>query len=440
MNFRNSSNDRRPRYLVIISLDGLSSSDLEIIKTLPNFNEILTTGSYARKVLGVYPTQTYPIHTSLITGVFPNKHGIATNTRFTPGATKPDWFWFGKDIQVPTLYDVARDANLKVGSLLWPGTAGAQIDYHFPIIMPKKRRFMLPILLLRNGTPGLISYSLLRFGYLLSPMAVYGFDNCFTDNFVAAAASFLIRNRNPNLLLVYMLELDQKRHLYGASSRIAQKAIYNHDIRLGKILKASKEAGTFKNTAFFIIGDHGHFNAKYRININVAFKEARLITIDRIGKVSNWKAWANCKGGSAQIRLKKKDDETLRREVYRILTNLKDDPKLGIDRIYCQEDIHRLKVSDDIDFVLEAKPGFYFSNHFNRKIIEPAEKKHKSVHGYRPELAGNQALFLAAGAGIRKGVVLPKINHVDLAPTAASLLGLKMKEVDGRTLTSIIKQ
>jgi predicted AlkP superfamily pyrophosphatase or phosphodiesterase len=60
-------------------------------------------------------------------------------------------------------------------------------------------------------------------------------------------------------------------------------------------------------------------------------------------------------------------------------------------------------------------------------------------HGY---LAGDpdmDAILLAWGYGIRPGVTLERIQNVDVAPTVAALLGLKMKGVVGRELREILK-
>jgi hypothetical protein len=46
--------------------------------------------------------------------------------------------------------------------------------------------------------------------------------------------------------------------------------------------------------------------------------------------------------------------------------------------------------------------------------------------------------FLAAGAGVRRGVALERIRIVDVAPTAARLLGVSPPPVDGRVLHEIL--
>jgi len=48
------------------------------------------------------------------------------------------------------------------------------------------------------------------------------------------------------------------------------------------------------------------------------------------------------------------------------------------------------------------------------------------------------ASFVAWGAGIKAGSTLGTIHNADVAPTMAALLGLKMRDVDGRVLKEIL--
>ena len=50
------------------------------------------------------------------------------------------------------------------------------------------------------------------------------------------------------------------------------------------------------------------------------------------------------------------------------------------------------------------------------------------------------ATFVAVGAGIKPGVQLGLIQNVDVAPTIARLMGLAMKDVDGRVLEEILSK
>src|SRR5262245_45086311 len=73
-------------HLLIISIDGLRGSwaahpEQHGLK-LPTLTRLAARGAKAEGVLGVFPTVTYPSHTTLITGCYPTRHGIFGNEIF----------------------------------------------------------------------------------------------------------------------------------------------------------------------------------------------------------------------------------------------------------------------------------------------------------------------------------------------------------------------
>ena len=89
--------------------------------------KLAADGVYATGVRNVLPTVTYPNHTTLITGVFPSRHGIANNQTFDPLQKNfGGWYWYTRDIKVKTLWDAVHDAHGKVASLSWPVSVGAR--------------------------------------------------------------------------------------------------------------------------------------------------------------------------------------------------------------------------------------------------------------------------------------------------------------------------
>lgn len=116
---------------LIISLDGLDARylaepdkyNLRILTPRRLMREGVTA---ARGIIAVYPTVTYPNHTTMITGALPARHGIFGNDVFEP----PDWIqtrsghWFAGDIKAQTLWDAARVKGLKVGLVACRGRRG----------------------------------------------------------------------------------------------------------------------------------------------------------------------------------------------------------------------------------------------------------------------------------------------------------------------------
>ena len=123
--------------LVVISVDGLrpdyvTAADEHGAK-VPELRKFLREGTYADGVTGVVPTVTYPSHTTLMTGVWPAKHGILANTTFDPlGKNFQGWYWYAEDIRVPTLWSAAAAAGRTTASIQWPVTAGAKITWDIP--------------------------------------------------------------------------------------------------------------------------------------------------------------------------------------------------------------------------------------------------------------------------------------------------------------------
>ena len=72
----------RKRKLIVFSADAMVWEDVEYFKTLPNYKKYLAGGCMIEKVESVYPTITYPCHTTMATGVWPDKHKVPGNYQF----------------------------------------------------------------------------------------------------------------------------------------------------------------------------------------------------------------------------------------------------------------------------------------------------------------------------------------------------------------------
>jgi predicted AlkP superfamily pyrophosphatase or phosphodiesterase len=98
-----------PRHrVVMISIDGLRPDYLTSAARIPTLRSLVERGAHA-SVKSIWPTVTYPAHTTLVTGARPSKHGIANNLPFDPlGDNHEGWYWYARAIRVPTLWDEAH--------------------------------------------------------------------------------------------------------------------------------------------------------------------------------------------------------------------------------------------------------------------------------------------------------------------------------------------
>ncbi|MCA1066237.1 ectonucleotide pyrophosphatase/phosphodiesterase [Rossellomorea sp. AcN35-11] len=423
-------------HLIVISFDCLSAMDYPILKDLPHFQELLSNGSFCKNVKTVYPSVTYPCHATIVTGKFPNRHGVIDNTLLQPGRFSPDWHWHRRHIKSTTLYDEARKEGMTTAALLWPVTAKADIDYNMPEIFANRPWHHQILVSLFNGSPLYQLHMNRLYGHIRK-----GLNQPELDDFVLESTVETIKKK-PELMLVHFTDLDTQRHYHGVSSEEAHAAIRRHDARLGRIIKALKENGIYENSTIVALGDHSALDETKAVQLNVMFLEKGFINVNTKGKITDWKAY--CKGcdGSAYVYVK--NPET-KQAVQVLLNTLQEDPSNGIETILNSREAYEKGADEHCSFMLEARRGFYFKDTLEGSFIhtispEDVEEKRYTYgsHGYSPEKDGYSTIFMAAGKGIRPHVEIPSMHLTDEGPTFARLLGLSLGETDGKAIEGIL--
>ena len=123
------------QHVIFLTIDGFRPDFyLDDAWHMPNLRALMKDGAYAKGVNSVFPSMTYPAHTTIVTGVQPAKHGIFYNNVFTPDGAPQQPYWQDSSIQVPTIWKAAKDHGLTVASLYWPVSANAPVDYNIPDI------------------------------------------------------------------------------------------------------------------------------------------------------------------------------------------------------------------------------------------------------------------------------------------------------------------
>jgi len=425
------------RHLIVISVDALNKHDFEYINQLPNFKSFIDYGAYVREVDSVYPSLTYTAHTSIITGTYPDKHGIFTNEIATPSVpTKQPWFWFEKDIKVPTLFDYAHKANMITANVLWPVMNEGPITYN----MPEKWSVTG-----RSYTSEVLKYASKN----IYPMILKHFRKAkgskqpYLDNYTEAITIDMITKKKPNLLTVHLLELDQQRHVTGLMGPEIEDVLNRMDKRIGRIIEATKIAGIYDTTTFIILGDHGGTNFSHIVYLNKYFYDNGFIEVDHKNNITSWQVYANSCGGSVQIHIHKTATPAQREAIDMAIGKLCCQPETCIKVSYTTAKAHELYDLDgNFAYVLEANDGYIFRNDIADAVI--VERKdvpgsYNLDHGHDPNHPNLKTLFMAKGVGIKAGASIPHSCIIDGGPTMAKLLGLEMTHVDGRILDELLE-
>lgn len=424
-------------HLLVLSFDCLSSLDLPMLETLPHFQELLDKAAICRKVETIYPSVTYPCHASIVTGNFPNRHGVVTNTLLQPNRLSPDWYWHRRYIKGTTLYDEAKKAGLSTVALLWPVTAKAKIDYHMPEIFANRPWHHQIAVSIMNGSKRYQVEMNNKFGYLRNGVA-----QPELDDFVTASTVHTIQTKKPNLMLVHLVDLDTQRHQHGFSSEEARAAIHRHDRRLGEILAALKDSGIYEQTTIVALGDHSSLDHSKAVKLNVLLRESGLIQLNRRGIVKDWQAYCKSNDGSAYIYV---TDEQAKDKVRALLHSLAVNEANGIEFVLEGAEAGLRGADEHATFMVEARRGFYFTEHLEGEPVESitAEdvatgKYTRASHGYSPGKEDYSTVFIATGRGIQPNVEIEHMRLVDEGPTFARLLGLDLGDTDGKVIKGFL--
>lgn len=423
------------QHLVIISLDSLGFRDINEHQTeLPTLNKLVNGGTWVKEVNGIYPTLTYPSHTTIVTGQYPNVHGIVNNTKIQPERRSPDWFWYQKDVKSTTLYDLARKQGLKTAAFLWPVTAGSKINYNLAEIFPNRIWTNQVLVSLRASSPLFILEMDKKYGKLRN-----GIKQPQLDDFITACAVDTIKNKKPNLTLLHLVDMDSMRHRYGVRSDDAMQALHRLDAHVAQVIQATKEAGTFEDTNFVILGDHYQINVDKMIHLNTMFAKRGWLTAkpDQTFK-KDWSVMAKTCDGCTYIYTRNFDQMKRLRELISSVE--------GVERIYSTQEAIARGADPNCTLMVEAKAGYYFTDESDRgQVVEKVTEemmgnpdRYRGVHGYDPQKPGYKTTLLFNGPMVKSGHTVEKANLVDEAPTFAKLLGLKFTEpLAGETIEDV---
>ena len=377
--------------LLLISIDGLDwrylrDRDAMGLK-IPNLRRLLARSQVADGVTGVWPTVTWPAHTSLIAGATPVRHGVLANAGGPLDISQS--YWSASKIKVPTLTQCVAKAGRSTAAINWPVTVGADITWNLPEVYAKRNGVSSDLETVRRyATPGLID-EITR----ATPSFAYRW---FDDRTMTIATVHLLKTRQPDLLLVHLSETDAEQHGGGPYTPEARAVLERSDELLGEMLRALP-----KDYAVAIVSDHG---------------------FEAVDHTANLKVMAAADGVTG--------DMTVTGGLVR--TN---DPKMA-DWLRAQTgkgEVGRQVPADELQSfggfealaAYEPAPHVMFGNAAAGPAITPSGNK--GNHGFWPTRADYRSVFLLSGPGVTPEK-LGTLPMTSLKDRFAAVLGLSCGE------------
>jgi predicted AlkP superfamily pyrophosphatase or phosphodiesterase len=380
----NRPEHRGKPYVVLVSLDGFKPEYPERFQ-LPHLQRLVRTGARAGALIPVFPTLTFPNHYSLATGLYPERHGIVSNSFYDPRTRKRyalrdrgavgDATWYrGEPIWV-----TAETQGMVSACFFWPGSEAA-IGGVRPTFWKRYD----------EGIPN--------------------------DDRVRAVVEWLRLpvERRPHIITLYFSELDSASHDGPLDAPAIARAARSLDRSVGTLLEGVAALPIRDRVYVLLTSDHGMVELTPSQELSLgSFVDTSQIETAYGGPVANLHVRphrathvrdelnARLKHGRAYLR-----EELPERFHYRA------DPRAG-------------------DVVVVMDESWTLNTGLHR-LVRPFLGR-RGMHGWDPALRSMHALFVASGPDVRGGATIPEIHMVDLYPFMTELLGLRpAANVDGR--------
>jgi len=420
--YQSTQTSSRAKYTVIILVDGMRTVDINATNT-PNICQLMEIGVTADFAITVLPSVTFAAIPSLVTGAYPDTHGVPGKYYDKQLDIKvefdlPEEFngtWRAEYLEAQTIFERAKGYGLKtvaitgymVGVVSGKGAdlliEPARVQYYAVKGFPWDYE-ILPI-------PDWFKEILTGTYYYFQPHPIRWHEGYFwdPDEWLTNASLSVLENFMPNVLFLHLPMLDLWQHFYGPGTPIAIETLKHADEQIGRVVDKLEELGIYEQTTIFITSDHGFTKVIKYADLETPLKEAGIEYI-----IAN-------NGGSAHFYFVTLQDKL---KAWYILWGIE-----GVEKVIPRElawfwHLDHLRAGDLIVFLEEGYSAVPYV---------------MGMHGSE-ELTDIRIPVVMAGAGIKVGVTIPFARIIDIVPTACYLLGIPVPaQAEGRVLWLALK-
>jgi alkaline phosphatase D len=362
-------------YVVLVSMDGFRW-DYARQFNLPNLKQIAKEGVHAKSMRPSYPSKTFPNHYSIVTGLYPDHHGIINNAFYdtalnesfslSTNAKNDSRFYGGNPI-----WNVAEQQGVKTASFFWPGSDTDQ----------KRPTYY-------KNYDDKVSYGT-RIDTVIKWLQ-------------------LPEKERPHLITLYFDEPDHTGHDFGPLSPENKKMVIKMDSIMGQLSSKLNQLAIGKQINLIIVSDHGMTDIS---------NDKKVAVLDYIKP--EWLGYKTVINPIMSLEAKAGFQDS-------IALALKKVPHI---KFWKSTDVpKRLHYGTNPrvhDFVIEAKKGYSLVSKIDQNIKG-------GTHGYDNKEKDMHAIFYAKGPAFKVDKKVGTFQNVSVYPLIAHILGLQIDEVDGK--------
>jgi predicted AlkP superfamily pyrophosphatase or phosphodiesterase len=369
--------------VVLISFDGWRWDYIDRAQA-PHLRNLAARGVRADGLIPSFPSKTFPNHYTLVTGLYPEHHGIVSNVIVEPGfpqrftmtseTAKTARWWGGEP-----LWNAAMLQGRRAASMFWPGSeapiGGLRPTYWKPY---------------KESMPNAA-----RVAQVLEWLAMPD-------------------DQQPAFITLYFSDVDTAGHAHGPDSVDVRRAAAGLDRMLGELLNGAGRLNLMDRLNVVVVSDHGMSQLSDRriiyledyldlSTVDVTEWSPVLGLVPRSGSVDA--VYAALKGKHPSLAIYKRE-ETPAHLHYR--NNPRIPPIVGL-----------------------AEDGWTITTRGMALAARVAGRANGGAHGYDPTLKSMHGLFVAAGPRVREGVRAPAFENIHIYHFLCALLDLRPALNDG---------
>jgi predicted AlkP superfamily pyrophosphatase or phosphodiesterase len=369
--------------VILISFDGWRW-DYTDRANVPNMRALAARGVRSEGLIPSFPSKTYPNHYTIVTGLYPDHHGVISNNmwdqaigeRFTmsaPTAKDPRW-WGGEPLWV-----TAVRQGLRASSMFWPGSeveiGGVRpTDWRpYQDDLPNEARVKQVLDWLSLPDPA-----------------------------------------RPSFITLYFSDVDTAGHAFGPEAPETMAAAAGLDAQLGALVAGIEARGLTNRTTIVAVADHGM--SQQSPDRKILLDE--YIDVETLN-IIDWSPvlMAAPRQGSVE-------------DVYRALRG-----KHPAFEVYKREDLPerlRFGMHPRVQPIIGiAADGWSITTRARFEPVKDERRQSGGEHGYEGRYRSMHGLFVAAGPDLRPGLTVPPVENIHLYELMCRILGLRPARNDG---------
>jgi predicted AlkP superfamily pyrophosphatase or phosphodiesterase len=373
------------KYVVIIDIVGLEKRHISETLT-PNIFKISQEGE-TRNLETVFPAVTCTVQSSLLSGTYPEVHGIISNGLFDKqNYAVSFWEQSSNLVQADRIWDTLKmsGSGYKTAVLFWQNTMYSNADIVLtprPLHMDERM-----IMWCYSKPPGFYEKIAEKIGKFDLTSYWGPLTSRKSSEWIEQATELVLENERPNFLFTYIPHLDYSFQKNGTSYNNLKDDLKFVDDLVGRLIKKVSDMGIIEDTQFIIISEYGFTDVSSDIPLNTILRENDVLSVREIEGLEYLdleysKAFAMVDHQVAHIYIK----ENYRNSVRKILEGIK-----GVDLIMDDELKQRFRInharSGDLIAVSDKDKWFSYYWWFD-PLKAPSFARKVDIHrkpGYDP--------------------------------------------------------